>query len=47
VRFTFRPRSFLVGASISAIAVLALVTFAAMQAATRRGSSNLGTVDAI
>jgi hypothetical protein len=47
VRFTFRPRSFLVGASISAVAVLALVTFAAMQAAARRGSSNLGTVDAI
>jgi hypothetical protein len=27
--------------------VLALVTFAAVQAAARRGSSNLGTVDAI
>jgi hypothetical protein len=47
VRFTFRPLSFLVGASISAVAVLALVTFAAVQAAGRRGSSNLGALDSL
>jgi hypothetical protein len=47
VRFIFRPQSLLVGASISAVAVLALVTFAAMQAAARRGSSHLETLDAL
>jgi uncharacterized membrane protein YfhO len=44
VRFTFRPLSFLVGASISAVAVLALFALAAVPAGPRRGSSNLGTV---
>jgi hypothetical protein len=47
VRFTFRPLSLLVGASISGVAVLALVTFAAVQAAGRRGSSNLGALDSL
>ena len=45
VRFSFRPMSFLAGALISVVAVLALVIFAVTQAAARRGSSNLGTLD--
>jgi hypothetical protein len=44
VRFSFRPRSFLAGGAISAISVLALVIFAAMQAGARRVSSKLGAL---
>ena len=43
----FRPLSFLVGAAISAIAVLVLVAFVAVQTGARRGSSNLGTPGSI